>query len=87
VASTGSARLACIVKSGPADSAGLKVGDVVTSLDGKTVTNYDSLTTAVGATKPGEKVSVTVQSKGSTHTVSVTMGSRPASTNNNCSNR
>ena len=87
VASTGSARLACIVKSGPADSAGLKVGDVVTSLDGKSVTNYESLTTAVGATKPGEKVSVTVQSKGSTRTVSVTMGSRPASTNNNCSNR
>jgi putative serine protease PepD len=87
VASTGSARLACIVKSGPADSAGLKVGDVVTSLDGKPVTNYQSLTTAVGATKPGEKVSVTVTSKGSTRTVSVTMASRPASTNNNCSNR
>jgi putative serine protease PepD len=87
VASTGSARLACIVKSGPADSAGLKVGDVVTSLDGKAVTNYESLTTAVGATKPGEKVSVTVRGKDSTRTVSVTMGSRPASTNNNCSNR
>ena len=60
---------------------------MVTSLDGKAVTNYESLTTAVGATKPGEKVSVTVRGKDSTRTVSVTMGSRPASTNNNCSNR
>jgi putative serine protease PepD len=87
VAPTGAAKIACVVKSGPADSAGLKAGDVITSLDGKTVGTYDSLTAAVGATKPGEKVSVTVKSKGSTRTVSVTMGSRPASTSNNCSNR
>lgn len=81
------ARLACVVSGGPADSAGLKAGDVITSLDGKTVGNYDALTAAVGATKPGEKVTVTVKSKGSTRSVSVTMGSRPTSTNNNCSNR
>jgi putative serine protease PepD len=79
------ARIACVVNNGPADSAGLKAGDVITSLDGKSVPNYDALTAAVGATKPGQKVTVTVTSKGSTRSVSVTMGSRPASTNNNCS--
>ena len=87
VAPTGAAKIACVVNNGPADSAGLKAGDVITSLDGKTVRDYESLTAAVGAAKPGEKVSVTVTSKGSTRSVSVTMGSRPASTNNNCSNR
>jgi putative serine protease PepD len=87
VAPTGGARIACVVNNGPADAAGLKAGDVITSLDGKTVSNFDSLTSAVGATKAGEKVTVTVTSKGSTRSVSVTMGSRPASINNNCSNR
>jgi putative serine protease PepD len=87
LASSGEARIACVVNSGPADSAGLKAGDVITSFDGKSVADYTALTAAVGATKPGEKVSVTVKSNGSTRTVSVTMTSRPASTNNNCSNR
>ncbi len=87
VAPSGPARIACVVNGGPAHSAGLKAGDVITSVDGKTVASYDALTAAVGATKPGEKVTVTVESKGSTRSVSVTMGSRPASTNNNCSNR
>ena len=81
------ARLACVVNGGPAASAGLKAGDVITSLGGKHVANYDALTAAVSATKPGEKVTVTVKRHGSTRSVSVTMGSRPSSTNNNCSNR
>lgn len=81
------ARIACIVKSGPADAAGLKTGEVITALNGKPVANYDALTAAIGAAKPGDKVTLTVTSKGSTRHVSVTLGSRPASTNNNCSNR
>src|SRR5262245_19966763 len=87
VAPNGAAKIACVVNNGPADSAGLKAGDVITSLDGKTVGDYNSLTAAVGATKPGEKVTVTVTNKGATRSVSVTMASRPASTNNNCNNR
>ena len=81
------ARIACIVNSGPADAAGLKTGEVITAFNGKSVANYDALTAAIGAAKPGDKVTLTVTSKGSTRHVSVTLGSRPASTNNNCSNR
>jgi putative serine protease PepD len=87
VAPSGAARLACIVKGGPADSAGLKAGDVITSLDGKPVTSYDALTAAIGAAKPGDKVTVTVTNKGSSRTLSVTLGSRPNSTSNNCSSK
>jgi putative serine protease PepD len=79
------ARIACIVDSGPADAAGLKTGDVITAFNGKPVANYDELTAAIGAAKPGDKVTLTVTSKGSTRHVTVALGSRPASTNNNCS--
>jgi len=79
------ARVACIVNNGPADTAGLKTGDVITAFNGKPVANYDALTAAIGAAKPGDKVTLTVTNKGSTRHVTVTLGSRPASTNNNCS--
>jgi putative serine protease PepD len=87
VSPNGAARVACIVKGGPADSAGLKAGDVITSLDGKAVANYDALTAAIGAAKPGDKVTVTVTNKGSSRSVTVTLGSRPNSTNNNCNSK
>ena len=79
------ASIACIVTGGPADAAGLKVGEVITSFNGKPITSSDELTAAIGAAKAGEKVTLTVTSKGSTRHVSVTLGSRPSSTNNNCS--
>ena len=79
------AKIACIVNNGPADSAGLKAGETITKLNGKPVADYDALTAALGSMKPGEKVTMTVTRNGSTRQVSVTLGSRPASTNNNCS--
>ena len=79
------ARIACVVTNGPADSAGLKAGEVITALDGKSVANYDALTAAIAVHKPGDKVTLTVTGKGSTRQVSVTLGSRPASASNNCS--
>jgi S1-C subfamily serine protease len=82
---TGSAKVTCIVNKGPAASAGLKTGDVITAFNGKPIADYGALTSAIGAQKPGDKVTLTVTSKGSTHHVTVTLGSRPSGTNNNCS--
>jgi putative serine protease PepD len=82
---TGSAKVTCIVKNGPAASAGLKAGDVITEFNGKPVTNYSGLTTAILAAKSGEKVTLTVTNNGSTRHVTVTLGSRPSSPSNNCS--
>jgi putative serine protease PepD len=87
VSPNGAARVACVVKGGPADSGGLKAGDVITSLDGKPVSNYDALTAAIGAAKPGDKVAVTVTNNGSTRNLTVTLGSRPSSTSNSCSSK
>jgi putative serine protease PepD len=67
------------VKSGsPADSAGLKAGDIVTAIDGKSVTGADDLTALVATYKPGDTAKLTVKRSGSTQTISVTFGQRPS---------
>src|SRR5262249_25672588 len=63
---TGGARITKIVSGSPAQKAGLKVGDVITAFDGKTVTSAGDLTAAVSASQSGEKVTVTVHRGGST---------------------
>jgi putative serine protease PepD len=80
------AQIGCVVNGGPAASAGLKQGDVITRFDGKTITGADELTAAVAQAKSGEKVAVTVRQSGSTKQVSVTLGTQPSSaSSNNCS--
>jgi len=61
-----------------AAKAGLKRGDVVTKLDGKTVTDQSDLSQVIEAKKPGDKLSVTYVRNGHTSTVTVTLGSRGA---------
>jgi len=67
------------VKSGtPAASAGLQAGDVVTAIDGDTVTNADDLTAKISAHQPGDKVTLTVIRNGATKKIDVTLGTRPS---------
>lgn len=56
-------------------AAGLKSGDVITSLDGAMVGNYNDLRKAVTSHKPGERVLVTFIRKGESQTVSATLSS------------
>ena len=81
----GGARVSCVVKGGPADSAGLKVGDVITKFRGNAVTTADTLTAAVAAARPGEKAALSIRRDGSTKQVSVTLGTQPSSVSNSCS--
>ena len=63
----------------PAADAGLRAGDVITAVDGTKVTSGDALTSLIGAKKPGDTVSVTYTRAGESHTVDVTLGTRPNS--------
>ena len=81
----GGAKIGCVVKNGPASSAGLKQGEVITKFNGTTITNATALTAAVSHAKPGETVKVTVRQNGSTKQLSVTLGKQPASVSSNCS--
>jgi len=72
------ARIAGIRPGTPAEKAGLKTGDTVTSFDGTPVSNSDELAGAIGAHKPGDSVSITYTRDGKSHTVTLTLTNRPS---------
>jgi putative serine protease PepD len=77
--SAGGARITRVFHGTPGAKAGLKVGDVVTALNGKRIENADALTAAVFNGKPGQTVTLTIRRGGVTKHVSVTLGVRPSS--------
>jgi putative serine protease PepD len=72
------AQVSRVVSGSPADKAGLQVGDVVTAIDGKTVSTSDDLTAIVATYQPGDKATLTVKRNGSSKTISLTFGQRPS---------
>ena len=82
-----------VTPGGPADRAGLEAadatsvvagqevptgGDVITAVNGKSVTTSEELQSVIGAMKPGDTASLTISRDGSEHTVQVTLGTRPS---------
>jgi S1-C subfamily serine protease len=63
----------------PADTAGLKQGDLVTAIDGTALNTPQALVTAIAAHKPGDVVTVSVQHQGApTSTdIKITLGDNP----------
>jgi putative serine protease PepD len=59
---------------GPAETAGLKVGDVVTAVDSTPVTSSSDLVTAISGDTVGQKVTLTVTRAGGSQQVAVTLG-------------
>ncbi len=72
---TSGAQVGEITTGSAAEKAGLKVGDVVTKLGGRSIADADSLIAAVRSHRPGEKVTVTFVRGGKTSTVDATLGS------------
>jgi len=60
----------------PAEQAGLKVGDTVVSVDGKTVRNGDELVSDIASRKPGSKVSIGYVRNGKKEETAVTVADR-----------
>jgi S1-C subfamily serine protease len=70
--------IAGVVAGGPADSAGLEAGDVITSIDGRAITTPSSLTSYLLTRKPGQKVTIGYATPfGAGGTVSITLASGP----------
>jgi putative serine protease PepD len=72
------AHIAQVRGGGPAADAGLRAGDVITSVDGEQVNSSDELRAAINARKPGDKVTITYKRNGQTHSGEVTLASRPS---------
>jgi putative serine protease PepD len=69
------ATLRAITSGGPAARAGLQVGDVVTKVDTRRVTDANSLIVAIRSHDPGSKVTITFTRGGATMTVTATLTS------------
>jgi S1-C subfamily serine protease len=76
---TNGAAIAGVVSGGPADSAGLAAGDVITAVGRTAIGSADDLTGVLAGHDPGDTVSVTwTDSTGTTHTAAITLASGPA---------
>ncbi|MFE2110093.1 S1C family serine protease [Kitasatospora sp. NPDC059463] len=63
-----------VAPDGPAGSAGLQVGDVITRIGDTPVDSLNSLTTALASLAPGSKVTVTYTRDGRSRSADVTLG-------------
>ena len=75
---SGAAAQPTVVAGSPADKAGLQPGDIVTSIDGTTLDASHTLDQVVAGYAPGQTIKLTVLRNGQTQDVSVTLGTRPA---------
>jgi S1-C subfamily serine protease len=57
----------------------LSAGDVITAVAGHSVSSASDLSTVLGSTRSGDRVSVSwTDSSGTTHTATATLGAGPA---------
>jgi S1-C subfamily serine protease len=53
-------------------------GDIITAIDGQNMTTSEAVQQAIDSHHPGDKISITYWRKGESHTVSITLATRPA---------
>jgi hypothetical protein len=61
-----------------ASAAGVQIGDVIVSIDGHKLPDFDRLTARIAQHQPGDKIDVEILRNEKTSTVQVTLGARPA---------
>ena len=78
--SPGGAQVGKVQPNGPAAAAGLKAQDLITAVNGQTITSTDQFIAGVDTYSPGQTVTMTVKRGGQTLHIKVKLGARPAST-------
>jgi putative serine protease PepD len=72
--------VASVTRAGPAARAGIVAGDVITSIDGRSIASPVDVAEALAALRPGQTVDVRIRKRdGSTATLKVTLGQYPGS--------
>ncbi|CAN5591926.1 trypsin-like peptidase domain-containing protein [soil metagenome] len=62
----------------PAESAGLRAGDIVTALNGRRIDANNTLEDVLASYQPGDQLSLMILRDGQTTSVTITLGVRPA---------
>jgi photosystem II stability/assembly factor-like uncharacterized protein len=73
----GGLKLARVMENAPGAKAGLKVGDIVTTVDGKKVDNQEQLGESFQSKKVGDKVKISYKSGSETKEVEATLEAQP----------
>lgn len=71
---TRGALVASVNKNMPADKAGIKTGDIITSINGLPIASESSMRRTIGETKPGTELKVSVLRDGKQSDIAVTVG-------------
>ena len=69
------AYVSSVTSDGPADKAGIKVGDVITAVNGEEISSADGMILAVRSHNIGDTITVTVVRDGESQDIAVTLGS------------
>ncbi len=69
--------IAGMMRDGPAAKGGLKVGDIIQTIDGKPVNDTQRLMARIAAKAPGDLLELGIYRNGSAQTLAVTAGQRP----------
>ena len=76
--SSGNSTSPAVVPGGPADKAGIKVGDIIEKVNGQAIDGTHPLDATLSEYSPGDTISVDLLRNGQTVTVQLTLGTRPA---------
>lgn len=77
LSSSSGALVTTLDRTGPAFRAGIQRGDIITSIDGTTVTTREDVVNLIGQKKAGDTVSVVVNRNGQSQTFQITLAQRP----------
>jgi len=72
------ALVAAVEPKSPADKAGIKTGDIILAVDGRTIENSIDLPRMIGESRPGTPVSLKIWRQGETRELNASLGETPA---------
>lgn len=79
LASQTGVRVEHVVRSGPAQRAGVQVGDVIVAVDATETTRPEHVTRAVTSRRPGDSLVLAIQRSGAVNRLTLVLASRPSS--------